>query len=235
MYVANLAAKTPNSKVTPPGITSTSSSEVASSGINSTPNSKVTPPGITSTSSFEVASSGITSTPSSEVASSGITSSVASTKMSTTGSRPTTYTIPPSSSICKDCKSENSFKNFYVHESFQSSKTQLLSNHKSNDFTNHINHKYREIELQIEKTNDQISTVVNFIINHRNIICTLEQKIRVCKFQISCYRAPNSNRRPVTWRSTIHWLPLPSLVILHTPDYRPLPLLKPIFQRIVPM
>ena len=164
MYVANLADKTPSSKVTP-------------SGIASTPSSKVTPPGITSTSSSEVASSGITSTPSSEVASSGITSSVASTKMSTTSSRPSTYTIPPSSSICKDCKSENSFKDFYVYESSQSSKTQLLSNHKYNDFTNHINHKYREIELQIERINDQISTVVNFIINHRNIICTLEQKI----------------------------------------------------------
>ena len=48
---------------------------------------------------------------------------------------------------------------------------------KFNDFTEHVNRKFRELELQCENSSDQINTIVQSIISHKKIINELELEI----------------------------------------------------------
>ena len=48
---------------------------------------------------------------------------------------------------------------------------------KFNDFTEHVNIKFSELELQCENLSDQISTIVQSIISHKKIINELELEI----------------------------------------------------------
>ena len=48
---------------------------------------------------------------------------------------------------------------------------------KFNDFTEHVNRKFSELELQCENLSDQINTIVQSIISHKKIINELELEI----------------------------------------------------------
>ena len=48
---------------------------------------------------------------------------------------------------------------------------------KFNDFTEHVNRKFSELELQCENLSDQINTIVQSIISHKKIISELELEI----------------------------------------------------------
>ena len=48
---------------------------------------------------------------------------------------------------------------------------------KFNDFTEHVNRKFSELELQCENLSDQINTIMQSIISHKKIINELELEI----------------------------------------------------------
>ena len=70
--------------------------------------------------------------------------------------------------ICQVCRTESTI---------DSNSSSCVCISKFNDFSEHINFKFRKLELQIERISDQITAIEQSIFSHRSIISELERAV----------------------------------------------------------